>query len=89
MDTGYTYSTSDWIRASVYAPPEFEPPATLQLARGDELVTFMRVSDRSLYCGKVADVTGDCDNFECHRRVLGECQCGRHAKPVRFTKAGS
>lgn len=86
MDTGYTYSSRDLVRASVYAPPGFEAPDVLTLTKDGTEVQFFRLSDRSLECGAVSGVSGVCTNYECHRRTLNECDCGRHESP-RFTKA--
>jgi hypothetical protein len=86
MDTGYTYSSKNLARASIYAPPEFDVPDELVLTIDGNAVTFFRLSDRSLECGKAPGVSGECTNLECHRRSLGECDCGRHEAP-RFTKA--
>jgi hypothetical protein len=79
MDTGYTYSARGSLeRLSVYAPPKFEPPLSITVTRDGTDVVFVRLSDVELTCGSVSGVQGACRTAECHRRVIGECQCGRH-----------
>lgn len=75
MDTSFAYSSNSGQRVMLYAPPELEPPETLQLVHFAERVTFYRISDRPLECSKTS---GGCGSTDCHRRVLGKCQCGRH-----------
>lgn len=87
MDTSYTYSSDKGQRVMLYVPPEFGPPDAFPMMEGAEKVWFKRLSDRSLTCGQIPGVSGDCRSTDCHRRVLGECQCGRHQSPVRFEKA--
>lgn len=97
MDTAFTYSTADRVRMTIYVAPGYEPPATILLEHDGQPVEFMRLSDMSLVCERVAfridaqgnevPVPGDCNSFDCHRAVLGQCQCGRHSAPVRFRKA--
>jgi hypothetical protein len=87
MDVGYTYASNKGVRLSLYVVGGFEPPESLVLDRGSEPVEFFRISDRSLECGKVANVTGSCTNDQCHRAVLGKCQCGRHEFGVSIRKA--
>lgn len=87
MDTSYTYSSDKGLRVMLYAPPEFGPPDAFPMMAGDEKTWFHRISDRSFECGKTFDGKGTCTSADCHRRVLGECQCGRHPAPVRFEKA--
>lgn len=97
MDTSHTFSTAKGVRAMIYAPPDYDPPAQLELVHDGEPVTFIRVSDQSLVCGavgtritpqgEIVSVPGECRSAECHRAVLGECQCGRHSAPVRYTRA--
>lgn len=95
MDIGYTYATPGDLTVTVYAPPGFDVPSTFQIREQStgEIVNALRVSDRDMTCGKVAGVDGECTSHDCHRRVLGECQCGRHGRdgdgnkvPVPFTK---
>jgi hypothetical protein len=87
MDTGITYSTKRWERVMVYVPEGLEPPDTLEMTgRGGELVEAFRVSDRTLFCNDevvLDQKTGKgrkvkCGDFDCHRKVLGECGCGLH-----------
>jgi len=79
MDVGYTFSARGTLeRLSVYVPPEFEPPLSVTVTRDGTDVVFVRLSDVELTCGAVSGVTGKCTSAECHRRVIGECQCGRH-----------
>lgn len=89
MEIGYTYATPGGDRVMVYAPPEFEVASTMPVRRAGTVITCHRLSDRDLFCGKAPGVTGECDNQECHRKVLGECQCGRHEAPVPFRAAGA
>lgn len=88
MDTNYTYCSDKGQRVTLYAPPDLGPPETLQLVANAERVTFYRLSDRPLECGTIPGVSGRCTSADCHRRVLGKCQCGRH-EAVRVEKAGS
>lgn len=79
MDVGYTYAAKGTLeRLSLHAPPEFEPPTSVTVTRAGTPLVFVRLSDVVLTCGNVAGVQGSCTNAECHRRVIGECQCGRH-----------
>lgn len=79
MDVGYTYAAKGTLeRLSLFAPPQFEPPLSVTVMRDGTPVVFVRLSDVELTCGAVHGVTGRCSSAECHRRVLGECQCGRH-----------
>lgn len=79
MDTGYTYAAKGTLeRLSLYAPPEFEPPLSVTVTRHGVPVVFVRLSDLELTCGAVHGINGRCGSAECHRRVIGECQCGRH-----------
>lgn len=87
MDTSFTYSSNKGARVTLYADPDLEPPETLQMVANAERVTYYRLSDRSLECGKTGGVNGECRSADCHRRVLGECGCGRHEAPVRFERA--
>jgi hypothetical protein len=97
MDERFTYSSRDRVHLMVYVAPGYEPPDTLTLTRDGAPVEFLRLSDRSLECGRVATrinaqgeevpVPGECTAYDCHRAVLGECQCGRHPSPVRFERA--
>lgn len=87
METSYKYCSNNGLTVTLYAAPGLEPPETFQMVHNAERVTFYRLSDRSLVCGKVVGVNSDCRNVDCHRRVLGECGCGRHEAPVRFEKA--
>ena len=86
MDDSYTYCTNRGQRVMLYAPPGFGPPDAFPMMAGDEKVLFHRLSDRSLECGRVAGEK-PCTSADCHRRVIGECQCGRHEAPVRFERA--
>lgn len=94
MDIGHTYSSLARARAVLYAQPGVEVPATLTLTEQGAPVEYFLLSDTSLHCGSVRGVTGSCESFDCHRLVLGECQCGRHGvgpdgekTPVRYSKA--
>jgi hypothetical protein len=97
MDRGFTYGSPTGIRASLYLAPEFDAPDEITVTRNGEPVRFLRVSDHSLECrkvdsritaqGEVAPVPGECRNPDCHRMMLGACQCGRHQAPVRFARA--
>ncbi len=102
MDTSYTYANKDRAHMMIYVDPAFEPPDEIMFTRFDDAgatpVKFMRLSDASLTCepissrigprGEVIAVPGDCKSpVDCHRRVIGECQCGRHEYPVRFSRA--
>ncbi|MDR6574319.1 hypothetical protein J2X60_002978 [Curtobacterium sp. 320] len=79
MDVGYTYAAKGALdQLSLHAPPEFEPPTSVTVTRDGAPVVFVRLSDVVLTCGKVSGVQGSCTSAECHRRVIGECQCGRH-----------
>jgi len=79
MDVGYTFAARGTLeRLSVFAPPQFEPPLSLTVTRDGVDVVFVRLSDLELTCGAVTGVTGRCTSAECHRRVIGDCQCGRH-----------
>ncbi len=79
MDTAYTYSARGTLeRIAIYAPPEFLPPLSVTMTRDGVEVLFVRLSDVELLCGKVPGVDGACRTHECHRTVIGECQCGRH-----------
>ncbi|PZE66924.1 hypothetical protein DEI83_06340 [Curtobacterium sp. MCBD17_021] len=79
MDVGYTFSARGTLeRLSLFVPPEFEPPLSVTVTRDGADVVFVRLSDVELTCGAVSGVTGKCTSAECHRRVIGECQCGRH-----------
>lgn len=88
MDIGYTYGESTGVRIALYAPPAFQVPE--QVVLGDretgDAVTFYRLSDRDLTCGVVHGVKGKCMSFECHRRELGKCQCGRHPEGVQIKR---
>ncbi len=88
MHTGYTYGDGTGATVALYAPPTLLVPE--QLVLGDretrEGVTFYRLSDRDLTCDPVAGVKGKCGSFECHRRELGKCQCGRHPEGVQIKR---
>ncbi|MEB0201985.1 hypothetical protein QN354_09475 [Cryobacterium sp. 5I3] len=86
MDTAYTFASTDYVRVMIYAPTGVDLPDTIEVKRGGKVVPFFRLSDRSLTCEKVAGVSGECGRFDCHRRALGSCQCGRHPSPVKFSK---
>lgn len=88
MDTAYTYGESTGAQVALYVPPAFQVPEQLVLgdrATGDA-VTFYRLSDRDLACDPVHGVKGKCASFECHRRELGKCQCGRHPEGVQINR---
>jgi len=87
MDQGHTYSSKGLVQANVYAPEGFTPPPTFTLDWDGKPITFFRLSDETLTCGTVYGIKGACTNFECHRRELGECQCGRHSGSVKLAKA--
>jgi len=79
MDTGYTYAAKGTLeRLSLYAPPQLEPPLSVTVTRDGAPVEFVRLSDVELTCGTVYGTPKACTTHECHRRVIGECQCGRH-----------
>jgi len=79
MDTGYTYAAKGTLeRLSLFAPPTFDPPSSMTVTRDGAPVVFVRLSDLELACGAVHGTNGRCASPECHRRVIGECQCGRH-----------
>jgi hypothetical protein len=86
MDTSYTYGTPNGTRAALYAPPNIEVPDTIDMTVDGKSVTFHRLSDASMVCDAVPGVKGVCGSADCHRRVLGECQCKRHGRVV-FTRA--
>lgn len=99
MDRSFTYGTRDREHLMIYVEPGFDPPDILMVTRtaDSKSVEFIRLSDMSLECetvrgridhqGKSVVINGECTNGDCHRRVLGECQCGRHTAPVRFERA--
>ena len=89
MDIRFTFSSSKGVVASVYVSPEFEPPESLVFTTDGKQVAFVLLSDRSLECADSRGVSGHCTSGDCHRRVLGQCQCGRHPSPVRFARAGT
>jgi hypothetical protein len=79
MDTGYTYAAKGTLeRLSLFVPPQYEPPVSVTVTTQGAPLEFVRLSDVVLTCGAVHGVTGSCTSAECHRRVIGECQCGRH-----------
>lgn len=79
MDIGYTFSARGTLeRLSLFVPTEFEPPLSVTVTRDGADVVVVRLSDVELTCGAVSGVTGRCTSAECHHRVIGECQCGRH-----------
>jgi hypothetical protein len=89
MDTRVTYGhAATRTLISLYFPPELDAPETIEMrnAATADVVEFVRLSDRSLECLDTA-VRGHCPSpYECHRRELGVCQCGRHdpaPRPVR------
>jgi hypothetical protein len=86
MDAGFSYGTSNGLHASIYCPPEYEAPDEITLTIDGEPVVLVRLSDRSLECRDVAGVAGHCVSHDCHRRVLGECQCGRHGRDIDGNK---
>jgi hypothetical protein len=86
MDIGYTFGTTSGLHASIYCPPELDVPDSLTLTRDGVPVVLARLSDRSLECRDVVDIKGHCDSFDCHRQVLGECQCGRHGSDLNDNK---
>ena len=88
MQTGYTYVAADGSSASIYAPPTLDVPdtVTLRTSIGD-LKVFERSSYRELTCGAVPGVTGKCGSYECHRKQVNACQCGRHPDGVPIRRA--
>jgi hypothetical protein len=88
MHTGYTYVAADGSSASIYAPPTLDVPDTLTLRTplGD-LKVFDRASDRELTCQDVPGVKGKCGSYECHRKQVNTCQCGRHPDGVPIRRA--
>lgn len=88
MDIGYTFGESTGAIIALYVPAEFLVPE--QIVLGDretrDAVTFYRLSDRYLTCDPVGGVKGKCGSFECHRRELGKCQCGRHPEGVNVMR---
>jgi hypothetical protein len=97
MDDRYSYSTASRVHLAIYVAEGYDPPATIMLEHDGQPVEFMRLSDMSLVCEKVAfridsqgnevPVHSECGSYDCHRLVLGQCKCGRHPAPVRFAKA--
>lgn len=87
MDVGYTYGSAEGVRLCVYVPRGFTPPARVTAEHGDRFVDFVRVSDQSFDCGYARGVKGVCKSYECHRSLLGKCQCGRHPDGVRLRVA--
>lgn len=99
MDVSTTYSSATGkFKVMVYGPPELTMPDEFPVTLADGSVgVMMRLSDRSLECGVVptrinargeeVPVSGRCDSIDCHRRVLGECQCGRHTAPVPYERS--
>jgi hypothetical protein len=88
MDTSYTFAESSGAQIAVYAPPAFQVPEHIVLGDREtgDAVTFYRLSDRPLTCDPVPGVKGRCGSFECHRRELGKCQCGRHPEGVEINR---
>jgi len=88
MKTGYTYVAADGTSAAIYADPHLDVPDTLTLRTpiGD-LKVFERASDRELICEAVPGVTGQCGSYECHRKQVNTCQCGRHPDGVPIRRA--
>lgn len=99
MDDRFTYSSGERVTLTVYVAPGYQPPDILALDKQGEDVVFYRLSDMSLECRPVQTMTnshgvlvplaGECGSFDCHRRELGKCQCGRHEAPVRFSRDGT
>ena len=93
LQTGYTYALGDDSTVSVYADPGIEVPTSFKIRRLGVVEEAHRVSDRDLECGWAAGVDAKgskgCTSHECHRRVLGKCQCGRHKGAVPFRKAAA
>ena len=87
MDTAHAYVHSSGTSIALYAPPTLDVPDTLTLRSQGAPVEFIRASDRELTCDPVGGVTGKCGAYECHRRVIGSCQCGRHPEGVRIRPA--
>lgn len=83
MKTGYHYGAIgqrgmlDGVE--LYAEKGYSPPEAFTLTHETRgTVEFVRLSDRSLDCNKSE---GGCGSGDCHRRILGECRCGRHINP--------
>ncbi|TFD27488.1 hypothetical protein [Cryobacterium cryoconiti] len=89
MDVSFTYGNPTGAHATLYVAQQFEGPDSITLTLDGKELEFLRLSDRSLTCDATHGVPGKCESIDCHRRVLGECQCGRHAAPVRFARATS
>ena len=97
MQDRFTYSTQQRNALVIYADKGFDPPDAITATHDGRPVEFIRLSDMSLVCeradsrvnarGETVAVTGECGSFDCHRRQLGDCQCGRHVSPVRFVRA--
>jgi hypothetical protein len=87
MDEGYTYGSPDGDRIALYVPIGYDPPLSIAITDGAGPVVFDLISERSLTCDNPIGAKGGCGSFECHRAVLGQCQCGRHPDGVRMTKA--
>jgi hypothetical protein len=90
MDDRVTYGTPSGIRATIYLEDADDAPDDLILRDGTRL---LRLSDISLVCYKDPRPMKDPDNqkrnlptgcggFDCHRMVLGQCQCGYHDRPT-------
>lgn len=88
MDVGYTFGDGTGTTVAVYAPPALLVPEQLVLGDAETRKprTFYRLSDRSLTCDPVPGVKGKCGFFECHRRELRKCQCGRHLEGVEIKR---
>lgn len=89
MDEGHTFGSPAGDRISLYAPPAYKPPTRITLETDKGPVPFDLILERSLTCEKAFGITGECGSYECHRQVLGQCQCGRHPEGVRMTRVAS
>jgi hypothetical protein len=92
VDVGFSYvgPLPDRQHAAIYAPPGWEaPPSLILRSPQGKMVTFARLSDRTLECVN-PEHPGRCDSYDCHRTVPGQCQCGRHPNgvPIQTNGAG-
>jgi hypothetical protein len=97
MDIGHWYASRHRHQVCIYLPEGSTAPLTFEVEHVDlgEPVPFYLLRAESLDCREtfVDDVkgrpvsAGRCKTYDCHRRELGKCQCGRHDEPVRFEKA--
>ncbi|RLP73652.1 hypothetical protein D9V32_14065 [Mycetocola tolaasinivorans] len=93
MDERFTYllmrdeKPLEDIRVTVWAPVGVVPALTLPMMHEGTPAVAVLLDHRALTCSPVAGVRGECGSAECHRRVLGACQCGRHPEGPRLARA--